>query len=433
MRKKAEKGDKLQRYIKIDGIYCSHCRNLIKKALLKNNCITECRVDGNVAVIKLKDDLSETDISQLHRELVNEINSLGYKTDISLICSRNKWKVKQILFLVCIFAVILGLRYIINTLLGYDLFNVIPTIDNSLSLGAIFITGILTSLHCVGMCGAINLVASTSRMNALMYNIGRVMCYTAVGFIVGCVGSALSLNKTLLNIISLAAALLMLVMGLGMTGIFTVPERFHININNKSSNSFVIGFLNGFVPCGPLTAMQLYAISAANPLKSAAVMLLFGFGTMPLMLGFGMLRNIFEKRKAAIQKIMAAFIIVLAVSMTGRNLSALGIDMSLSGNDLEKYVVSEINEQSNIQTVKIDLTYSSYADIAVKKGIPVRLIINGNGQLTGCNNEVVCEELGFEAKLSDGENIIEFIPNEVGIYTYTCWMNMIKNTIFVYE
>lgn len=423
----------MKSYIKIDGIYCSHCRSLIKKALLKNSGITECRVDGNVAVIRLRDDLSGSDISQLHHDMVNEINSLGYKTDISMICSRNKWKVKQIFFLVLIFAVILGLRYLINTVLGYDLFNVIPAIGNSLSLGAIFITGMLTSLHCVGMCGAINLVASTSRMNAFIYNIGRIMCYTAAGFVVGCVGSVLSVNKALLNIFSLAAAILMLVIGFGMTGLFTLPERFHINIKNRSSNSFVIGFLNGFVPCGPLIAMQLYAVSAADPLKSAAVMLLFGLGTMPLMLGFGMLQNLFGKHKAAIQRVMSAFIILLAFSMTVRNLSALGIDLSMSGNELEDYIASEIDEQNNIQTVKIDLTYSSYADIAVKKDIPVRFVIYGNGQLTGCNNGVICEELGFDAKLSNGENIIEFIPDEVGIYTYSCWMNMIKNTIYVYE
>lgn len=110
----------MKKYIKIDGIYCSHCRSLIKKELLKNNCITECRVDGNVAVIRLRDDLNESDISQLLHDMVNEINCLGYKTDISLICSMNKWKTKQIFFLVFIFAVILGLRYLINTLFSWS-------------------------------------------------------------------------------------------------------------------------------------------------------------------------------------------------------------------------------------------------------------------------------------------------------------------------
>ena len=65
-------------------------------------------------------------------------------------------------------------RFILNRSLGYDILNVIPEIDTRLSLGAIFVTGLLTSVHCVGMCGAINLVASSNKKNAFIYNVSRV-------------------------------------------------------------------------------------------------------------------------------------------------------------------------------------------------------------------------------------------------------------------
>ena len=53
--------------------------------------------------------------------------------------------------------------------------------------------------------------------------------------------------------------------------------------------------------------------------------------------------------------------------------------------------------------------------------------------LNGCNNEVVLKDFNINKKLEVGDNVIEFTPTRVGTYTYTCHMNMIKNTIKVVD
>lgn len=413
-------------YIKIGGIYCDNCRKIIQSRLIKNKKVKKCSISGNIAAVQGAENIEQ--------ELISAINGLGYVTKEEWISQKNRWKVQQIIgFFLVIFA-FLAVRGLINRLLGYDILNVIPTIDSSITLGAVFITGVLTSLHCVGMCGAINLVASTSRKNAVIYNAGRVLCYTAVGAVVGGIGSVLSFNRTVLNVFTVIAAAFMLVLGVGMTGLVSVPNvGFKAETaQKKSSNAFVIGFLNGFMPCAPLAAMQLYAMSTASPVIGGVSMLLFGLGTVPLMLGFGLIRNLFEKKKELIQRIMAAFVILLSVSMMLRGLSALNVNVNTSGTELSRYIVADVGESE--QTVTVNLTYSSYGDIAVKKDVPVTFVIHAEeNYITGCNGVVMSSDFGFKTQLKAGDNVITFTPTEAGTYTYTCWMNMIRNTIYVYE
>jgi sulfite exporter TauE/SafE len=367
--------------------------------------------------------------------IADAITKAGYVTKIQWMKKNiNIWKYIQVIQLFAVAAIFLGLRYLLKTIMGYDILNVIPEINDSITLGALFITGIMTSLHCVGMCGAINILASGSKRHAVVYNCGRVLCYTLTGAAAGAMGSVFSFDKTVLNVLTVLAACAMLAMGLGMTGLFT----FHLPYNSihatKSRNSFVIGFLNGFMPCGPLAAMQLYAVSTANPMTGGLSMLSFGLGTVPLMLGFGFIRNAFEKRRSIIQQTLAVVVIILALSMVSRGLSALGINFNTSHNDIDQYHVAEINENSGEQVVTVQLGYSSYGDIAVKAEIPVKFIIDASEEyITGCNVEVVSGDFDFDVKLKAGENVIYFTPHKMGTYTYTCWMNMIKNTIYVYE
>ena len=415
------------KYIKIDGIFCNHCRETITNGLQSIPSVSACKVNGDIAKIYIDDEQEDT-INQC----IEIINNLGYRTERSFVSSYNKWQHKRIISIAVIIISILLIRFILNKSLGYDILNVIPEIDTRLSLGSIFVIGLLTSVHCVGMCGAINLVASSNKKNAVFYNVSRVFSYTLIGFFVGCIGSTLQFDEKMLNVFSLSVAVLMLLIGVGMAGLFTLPSWCNFGTRVKTSNAFILGFINGFMPCGTLIAVQLYALSLASPLKSAFSMFLFGLGTMPLMLGFGLLQSMFGKYKAAMQKVMSAIIMLLAMYMIIRNMSALGINISNnSNNNLDQYIIATIEDDEQI--VEIDLTYSSYPDIAVKKDIPVRFIINSNNQITGCNNEVVCKELGFDEKIEEGLTVIEFVPSEAGYYTYTCWMNMIKNTIYVYE
>ena len=228
---------------------------------------------------------------------------------------------------------------------------------------------------------------------------------------------------------------MMLFMALNMLGIasFKVALISRLKIKNKSRNAFVIGLLNGLMPCGPLQAMQIYALSTGSFIRGALSMFLFGLGTVPLMLFVGIFYNLVKgKGKIIVNKVASVLILILSIVMLNRGLLTLGIDISKNFNNYSNFTSSIID--GDYQIVKFDLEYNDYEDIIVQKDIPVKLIINVDKKyLTGCNSKLEFKDFDIKMDLEVGENIIEFIPTREGTYTYTCWMNMIKNNIRVVD
>lgn len=421
-------------YVKIEGIHCSNCINIISNELLKNKKIKDVSINGDIATISYTSKLEK-------KEIIDSILSIDYITNEEYISDNIKdidSKVKFFDFII-ILGIIILLWFLINKIFGFNIFNVIPNIDSNITYGMLFVTGILTSIHCISMCGAINLMAVTSVKRSIkrpiLYNLGRVISYTLVGGICGSIGSILGINDGISGIIIIIASIVMFLISLSMLGII----KHHLSIFNKlkikssSKNPFIIGLLNGLMPCGPLQAMQVYALSTGSFIGGALSMFLFSLGTVPLMLFVGIVVNIFKgKRKILINKIASILILILSIVMLNRGLLSLNIDLSRGFKNYGDFEASTI--YSDYQEVKFDLSYNDYKDIIVQKGIPVRLIIHvDKNYLTGCNSEVVFRDFGVSKKLEEGDNIIEFTPKKEGIYTYTCWMEMITNNIKVID
>ena len=125
------------------------------------------------------------------------------------------------------------INILLNKLFGFNVFNMIPTINNNITFGMLFVTGLFTSIHCISMCGAINLYASSNNntnnlkkfKNPLLYNLGRLISYTVLGAIIGGIGKAFSINYTVQNTIILIASIFMIAMSLSMLGIITISNR----------------------------------------------------------------------------------------------------------------------------------------------------------------------------------------------------------------
>ena len=419
-------------YIKIDGIHCVNCENTIKYALLSDKKIKRVSFDGFIAIVTCENNTKEND-------LIKVINDLGYYTNKDNISDdinnlRNNIKLKEF---VIILVSIIFICFLLYKVFGYNIFNMIPTIDSSVTYGMLFMTGLLTSIHCISMCGSINLVATVNNDNKrsikrpLLYNIGRIISYTIIGGLVGLVGKIISFNNIVNGIIIILASIVMLLMSLTMLNVIKVRFKF-IKYKVSNRNPFIIGLLNGLTPCGPLQAMQIYALSTGSVLKGVLSMLLFGLGTVPLMLVTGVIFSSMKgKTKILINKIASVLILILSIVMFNRGLLSLDIDI-LKNNNYGDYVKTTII--GDYQEIDFDLEYDNYKDIIVQKDIPVKIIINASkDKLTGCNNEIIINEYGIKKKLEVGENIIEFIPKDTKTISYTCWMNMIKNNIKVID
>lgn len=435
--------------IKVAGMTCNNCEKRITASLeiikgIKN--VNASFSHGSVEIVIDSDKISEHLLKQT-------INDLGYKykgiTD-SDVKEISRTKIKQIL---PIFMSILIIYFIIGSIVGFNFINFIPSINKDIPLLMLFVIGLLTSIHCIGMCGSINLAVcvgnsdSKSIKKPLLYNLGRVISYTITGAIVGGLGSVISFNGNLQGIVILIAAIFMLMMGLAMLGwlpsnlykyLPKLPNIFKNN-NSKKNTPLIAGLLNGLMPCGPLQAMQLYALSTGSILTGALSMFLFSLGTVPLVFGFGLLFSSLKgKYNIIIQRISSILIIILSLFMMNRALTLWGIDINKSVKEIvikqtyKNYVVATIKDGK--QYVEINLKPSGYTPIVVQKGIPVEFNIKVDDiRYYGCTNAIRIPSLDISKELNTGNNIVEFTPQKICDITYTCWMGMVTSNIKVVD
>jgi len=186
-----------------------------------------------------------------------------------------------------------------------------------ITLIAAFITGLLGSVHCIGMCGGIvgTLSMGISQLNPgkparmfpflLLYNTGRLTSYVLAGILVAALGEASSeaFNQDTQQIGALLSGLFMVMLGLYIAGwwqVLTVLEKAGSHlwkllqpIGNKLlpvknySHAFLLGGLWGWLPCGMVYAMLVFALSSQDSLQGGLIMLAFGLGTLPTLLLLG--------------------------------------------------------------------------------------------------------------------------------------------------
>lgn len=437
--------------LKIGGMSCVNCENSIERKLNKTAGIQKATVsysNGTALISYDGDIISKNDI-------IRVIEELDYKVIED--SSTQEDSVNNLNKILGTIIIMLGLYLFMKRFGLFNLFNFFPQAEEGMGYGMLFVIGLLTSVHCLAMCGGINLSQCipqaakqgqegrmASLRPSLLYNIGRVISYTVVGGIVGALGSVISFSGSFKGIVQLVAGIFMVIMGLNMLNIFPwlrkfnprMPKIFAKNINQKknSNSPLYVGLLNGLMPCGPLQAMQLYALSTGDPMKGALSMFLFSLGTVPLMFGLGVLSSILsQKFTKKVMSVGAVLVVVLGVSMFNNGLSLSGFAFAASPfNQSSSSNVAKI--QDGVQIVNTTLNSGQYEAITVQAGIPVKWTITAeNGSINGCNNRIYIPEYDIEKKFEIGENVIEFIPEKAGTYRYSCWMGMIRSTITVLE
>jgi sulfite exporter TauE/SafE len=211
---------------------------------------------------------------------------------------------------------------------------------------AAFFVGLVGSLHCIGMCGPIAIALPVPDSNNLsfltgriLYNLGRVVTYSFLGAILGLVGSKIALAGTqqLVSIILGSVIIIAVLLPQKYKNYFAQhpviqklahPLKSNIGIlfsKGTFSAMFLIGILNGFLPCGLVYVALAGAIASGDAISGAAVMILFGLGTVPAMFAasvFGKFINIGIRTK--IRKAVPVLAILLGVIFILRGMN-LGI------------------------------------------------------------------------------------------------------------
>lgn len=441
----------MKREFLAEGMTCTSCAMKIENTLKEIKGVINANVSYSTSVLNVDYDADKID----ENIIINAVKKLGYKASpmaAAAICENTAITSKKhtkVIKLLGLMIVAIALYYILN---NTSVFNFIPEVNQTMGYGLLFVVGLLTSVHCIAMCGGINLsqcVAYSKDANesirsklkpSILYNTGRVISYTIIGGIVGALGSVVSFSGTAKGIVALVAGIFMIIMGLNMMNLFPwlrkivprVPKLFGKKIHGakKGRGPLVIGLLNGLMPCGPLQAMQLYALGTGSFFAGALSMFLFSVGTVPLMFGFGALSTILSSKFTKnLMKVSAVIVIVLGVVMLGRGFNQSGISTTALADVAPSNIATV---QEDVQIVTTNMKGNEYEPIMVEAGVPVRWTINAEEkELNGCNNPVTIPKYGIEKRLVSGENIIEFTPTEEGNIVYTCWMGMISGNIQV--
>jgi len=173
-----------------------------------------------------------------------------------------------------------------------------------------FFMGLLGSLHCVAMCGPLLLALPSSGkdhyrivINRIIYQIGRVLTYAALGLLIGFISIGAE-YKGWQQGLSILTGILLVGMGLftffgnHSSGLIKAQQKLFAPLFKrmgywlyKPGGNFIAGVLNGFLPCGMVYMALATALNTGNTLAGGRFMLLFGLGTLPLMLLTGIAGN----------------------------------------------------------------------------------------------------------------------------------------------
>jgi sulfite exporter TauE/SafE/plastocyanin domain-containing protein/copper chaperone CopZ len=267
--------------IVVDGMSCSSCERRIESALERMTGVGKARASAPLAEVIVSFDPRLISLERIH----DAIRGAGYsvrepsadtaiapegqpasrvkdpaaaKPDAAAKEPRGRSGKMSITQVLGLLAIIAALYFIIRYTVG---FSFVPSVSQSMGYGLILLVGLLTSLHCIAMCGGINLSQTIAREEgaaspgatsglppqgpqaapaaifrtsrffpSILYNGGRVISYTIVGAAAGALGSVFSLSSRLKGVMPIAAGAFMLFLGVRMLGVFPWLSRLRVRL-----------------------------------------------------------------------------------------------------------------------------------------------------------------------------------------------------------
>lgn len=460
----APTGVQYKRIIPIKGMHCRSCELLIEEELLKITGVHKVNVSEKkgIAEIFYRGTVQETHIR-------NAVCNSGYnigrdkKTWISKNPRDYDELIKAGIALIAFYFIAKGL----------GLFNIAFGSQNNLaSLPVVLLVGITAGLStCMALVGGLVLGVSArfseKHPNAtprqkfkphIFFNMGRIFFFFIFGGLIGYFGSFLQLGPSSIGFLTIMVGIVMFLLGLQTIAIFpklekirfTLPKGLYkiVGIDNKkeseysNKSSFILGGLTFFLPCGFTQAMQLFAISSGSPITGALTMAVFAIGTTPGLLGVGGLTALIKGAFAKpFFKFVGLMVIALALFNVSNGLNLTGIGLpnisginKASANAESSFSDPNVTLENGVQIVRMTQDYNGYSprEFTIQRGVPVKWIVTSTDGNT-CAASIVSSELGVRKILNEGENVIEFTPEDTGSIRFSCSMGMYTGSFNVIE
>ena len=315
---------------------------------------------------------------------------------------------------------------------------------------------------CMALVGGLVLgvsAASTQRGRGalraqLAFTAGRWAAFAAGGAALGSLGRAAQLPDGVLAGGMLVAAVVMVVLGVRLTGLspriggfaLTLPaswtDRFGLAGRRGAAAAGAATFL---LPCGFTQAMQLYAISSGSAGQAAAVMTAFAVGTTPGLLGLGLLGGLTTRgavpAAAPWPRLVGVVVLAFALVTATGGLRALGLAVpglpGLPGSGTGTValaptaVTPNVRLEGGAQVVTLSQGPDGYdpADSVVWAGLPIRWAITSTATYT-CSSMIRVPSLDVRINLAPvGLHTVDLPALPVGTTSFTCVMGMYSGTL----
>lgn len=348
---------------------------------------------------------------------------------------------------------------------------------------SMFAIGLVTSIHCVFMCGGLVLTYAVKGTEDgpwyrrlvphLAYQGSKIVSYAIVALLLGglvaLLGRAVDITP-FRNWLQIVAGIYMVLLGVGMTGKVPVlrrisprPPRFLIDALSKNrkkatadaseghatlATPISFGLLTGLMPCAPLIAAQASAMATGSPLLGVLAMVGFGLGTMPLMLAFGFFSSLLSRGfQAKMQVVAALAVVIFGLVIFNRGLMVVGspvtfdtVRVAMIGSGAPAPQAASVTTSQykkgadGVVEIPMTIENATYSPrtLSIPADTPVRIIVDRkeanacSAQLAipGANNLLV--------NLADNAVTKVDVPAmKAGSYTLTCGMGMLSGSISV--
>lgn len=316
-----------------------------------------------------------------------------------------------------------------------------------------FLTGLTTGgLSCLAVQGgllasSISVSEGVNRFRHVsIFLIAKLIAYASVGYLLGTVGSSLTLSPKILGSVQIMVGLFMLATAARLLDVHPIfryvviqPPRWVYRLLKRQSISAsmfapaMLGFFTVLMPCGITQATMAIAMASGNPLMGAAIMFAFVLGTSPIFFALGasvvelLNHKAFTYVAAGVVAIFAALSINGGLGLRGSLFTvqnfyrAATTDVGVERSGAAAPVSTDGFQEVSIQVS--DNGYTASSD-TLKVGVPVRVTL-ATSRTRGCARAFTVPEYGVSKILPEtGEEVIEFTPKKIGRLAYTCSMGM---------
>lgn len=348
----------------------------------------------------------------------------------------------------------------------------------------VFLTGLTTGgFSCVAVQGGLLTSVITNQKNKELFQSGseeqkhplsfdaldwvpvtiflifKLIFHTMLGFLLGLLGSTLTLSLGVRLVFQVLTALFMFATAMNLLNVHPIfryvvfqPPKFLARLvkNSSKGSAFftpaILGAMTIFVPCGVTQAMEVLAVSTGSPILGAMTMFFFVLGTSPLFAIIGIAAaKLSEIWNQWFLQIAALILIVMSISSVNGVLTVL--DFPITADRIVKEIINIgsppesiagtsntlIQNVDGVQKATITISNDGYSPkfFQVKVGVPVELTLDAEEVYTCASSFTFQKYKIFEQLKPNESKTVTFTPTEKGKFTFSCSMGMYKGVMEV--